>query len=291
MATPEARPPSLFKTLVASTVGGWGYGALAALLSHPLDTVKTRQQVLQSVQSPSSSSRSLLHGLYRGIVPAVSASVLFRAVPFTAFEAVKGFLTTPASVSKQVAQERRAGTDTRTQESSWNWNDHSVLVAAFGGAAGGLARASLEFPFEAAKVRAQTETANARGIKDFMRGFTVTAVRNVTVIAGFWTFMELSKDLREQVAPRSDWPRSNAFLAGGGCSVAAWALIYPFDVIKSNVQAQRSTGLHSRSAELRGWQLCVSQSVCLSVCVRERGVCGCCLIWTWCAVFVRPRPP
>ena len=252
--------PSLMKTLVASTIGGWGYGVLAAILSHPLDTVKTRQQVLGSFQQrttlsagPTSTPPLLpsLKGLYRGILPAVSASILFRAVPFTAFETVKGFLLTPHEFEQLAAHEENTADAVDCKPTAvmvgWSWNDHPVLVSALGGAVGGLARASLEFPFETAKVRAQTGAASARGIRDFMRGFAITAVRNVTVISAFWTFMELSRDLRERVAPQAEWPRSNAFVAGGGCSVAAWAIIYPFDVIKSNVQAQQSISTRTTS--------------------------------------------
>ena len=228
---------SLLKTLVASTVGGWGYGALAALLSHPLDTIKTRKQVVSPRQSQ---KLSTLSGLYRGIIPAAAASVLFRAVPFTTFEAVTALLRGSGS-GGDTSKYRPHST------AGWDWNKHPIATAACGGAAGGLARAVLEFPFEAAKVRAQASI-KVHSVWDLLRGFEVTALRNMTVIACFWSFMETSKDLRNAMVPVDEFPRLNAFVAGGGCSAAAWAVIYPFDVIKSNVQAQESTPSRIASA-------------------------------------------
>lgn len=219
---------SLVQILVSSTIGGWGYGFLAAVLSHPLDTIKTRQQILTISNNnffaslseninDTARSRRLWTSLYDGVAPAVSASVLFRAVPFTTYEAVVAYLSEDTNIC------------------SWDWNEHKIARAACGGAAGGLARASLEFPFEAYKVKAQAG-ATVSNVKDIWSGFAITVIRNMGVIALFWAFMESSKETREYLAPVAKYPRGNAFIAGGGCSVAAWSLVYPFDVIKSHVQ-------------------------------------------------------
>jgi len=215
---------SLTRTLISSTVGGWGYGALAAVLSHPLDTIKTRKQVLPRGVGLSGLSTTALKSLYRGLLPAASASILFRAVPFTLFESVTAWLKAPNP-------QGNAGFD---------WTKHTTLASAIGGAAGGLGRAMLEFPFETLKVKAQVDI-KPTNWRDIVRGFGVTAARNMAVIACFWSFMDLSKDLREQIAPVAEYRRLNAFIAGGGCSVAAWAVIFPFDVVKSNAQASISS--------------------------------------------------
>ena len=95
-STSATHKPRLLETLVASTIGGSGYGALAALLSHPIDTIKTRRQVhpLNSGGTTATNANEItaagsrIRDLYRGIAPAAAASVLFRAVPFTAYETV-----------------------------------------------------------------------------------------------------------------------------------------------------------------------------------------------------------
>ena len=113
---------TLWREIIDSTAGGFAYGATAvfqtlffvamsisrwvssqAVLSHPLDTIKTRQQVLdihvKGIVSPSWSPQAmpgmaghssgavlrttLTQGfaeLYRGFLPALTGSVLFRTV-------------------------------------------------------------------------------------------------------------------------------------------------------------------------------------------------------------------
>jgi hypothetical protein len=57
-------------------------------------------------------------------------------------------------------------------------------------------------------------------------------VRNAWVIGFYWVLYEASKPARSSLPPVL-----NNFVAGGVCSVGAWALTYPLDTAKLRIQA------------------------------------------------------
>lgn len=201
------------KELLDSTVSGAAYGLTAVLVSHPWDTIKTKQQteprfqhqpllrVLRSVRPAE---------LYRGFGAAAAGSVAFRALPFIAY----GYSSAELHRYAPTYCDR-----------------HPVLMAGVAGSTGGLARSLVECPLEVAKVRRQVGV--AWRWRAMYRGLAVTAVRNGSVIGLFWSFVVASEGLRDRVTTSTTL---RSFLAGGGCSTAAWLVVYPIDVLKSRVQ-------------------------------------------------------
>ena len=108
------------------------------------------------------------------------------------------------------------------------------MAHAVGGAFGGLSRSLLECPLEVYKVRLQARKQRQLLFRSPYRGIGLTVVRNTSVIALFWFFVATSREVREAVTSS---PAQSAFLAGGGCSTLAWLIVYPVDVLKSQVQA------------------------------------------------------
>lgn len=226
-STPDVPP------LVRGIVGGAAYGLVAAAISHPFDTIKTRRQI--DLRLAQTGSRQLLHslaGLYRGVGPATAASVLFRTVPFIGYEATRNALR-----ARKLLED-------------------APLVAAFvSGVAGGVMRGCLETPAELIKTRLQVQS--SWRLSQLLRGLSSTCLRNGCVIGLYWVFFEASKPAREACLP----PILSNFAAGGGCSVLAWAAIYPLDTAKSCIQAQdgRAPGVVTqlariyRSAGISGW--------------------------------------
>ena len=188
-------------SLIQGSAGGIAYAITATTLSHPFDTIKTRQQVSGALQ---------LSNLYHGFSPALFGSVVFRTVPFIAYNVT---------------------TDYIRPRSKW-LRDRPVALAATGGFAGGMARSLLECPCEYAKTRLQVSQKWALG--QLYTGLGVTTARNAAVISLFWAFVESSKPWCERIAPGRN---TRAFVSGGMCSAAAWCVVFPLDVIKSRMQS------------------------------------------------------
>ena len=238
-ATPSSAPPPpppsplLSSPYVRGLLGGVAYGVVAAAISHPFDTLKTGVQTGAGSRA-SATLFGRVAGLYRGVGPATAASILFRSVPFMGYEATRSALH-----SRQLLEAQ-------------------PLCAAFlGGVVGGVMRGFLETPAELIKTRMQVgATWNGRLL---LRGLSSTCLRNGAVIGLFWVLFEASKSTREALLP----PLISSFAAGGGCSVLAWAAIFPLDTAKSRIQAAAAdakTGgvvaqlaMIYRSQGVRGW--------------------------------------
>jgi len=191
-----------------SLAGGVAYGLVVAAISHPFDTLKCQQQVGKRHAGLAQPQRlSAVAGLYRGVGPATAATVVLRTVPFIGYETVGAAL-----------RERHI-------------LDGSPLVVAFvAGMAGGVMRGCLETPSELVKTRLQL--GEPWRSAQLLRGLQSTCLRTGCVIGTYWALFEATRAWRAALPPLlSD------FAAGGLCSVAAWALFYPLDTIKSLIQA------------------------------------------------------
>mmetsp|Transcript_59072 Transcript_59072/g.135463 ORF Transcript_59072/g.135463 Transcript_59072/m.135463 type:complete len:173 (-) Transcript_59072:104-622(-) len=104
------------------------------------------------------------------------------------------------------------------------------------GAAGGLMRGCLETPAELIKTRQQLGR-SWRGAS-LLHGLGSTCLRTASVVGFYWALFEASSGLRAPLTPAL----SN-FVAGGICSIIAWALIFPMDTAKSCIQAGSSCGI------------------------------------------------
>jgi hypothetical protein len=87
------------------------------------------------------------------------------------------------------------------------------------------------------------------------RGLPITAVRDFPSHGVYFALYELCQSL--QVAERGQETPLSTFVAGGVAGIVSWWSVYPFDVIKSRIQASKGARI--------GWM-----SVAAS-CVREEG--------------------
>ena len=139
-------------SLLKGSLGGAAYATTATLLSHPFDTIKTRQQV---------GGAATLTRLYHGFTPALAGSIAFRTVPFIAYNATTNHVR---------------------PRSEW-LASHPVALAALGGFMGGAARSLLECPCEYVKTRRQI--GRQWSVRKAYTGLSVTLARNSAVIALF----------------------------------------------------------------------------------------------------------
>lgn len=168
----------LVEETLRGLVGGAAYGLTVVAVSHPFDTVKTRQQVLPGYAQLGvgpAFARTVREGgwraLYKGFTSSMTGSVLFRSVPFVLYSGTTSYLS-----------RRHEGL-----------RSSPVILAALGGAAGGLGRAVLETPFELAKTRRMTDQGWSLSPSALSTGLAITALRNTAVISLFWVLVELSK--------------------------------------------------------------------------------------------------
>ena len=208
--TPSPSPSDFdVAAVLRGLLGGAAYGLVAAGISHPFDTVKTRLQSGATGVAGKGVVGQFL-SLYKGVGPATAASILFRTVPFIGYEATQSALRSRKLLAEQ-----------------------PLLAAFLGGAVGGAMRGCLETPAELLKTRLQTSGSwSLSSASLLLRGFYSTCLRNACVIGLFWVAFEATREVRS-VLP----PLAASFVGGGGCSVLAWAAIYPLDTAKSVIQA------------------------------------------------------
>ena len=205
--------------MIDAIISGGSYGFIATLLSHPFDTIKTRQQVHAGyvnksfIQAAMQSLRSEgIFGLYRGFLPTLIAALPVRSTPFIAY----------TFTSKHLEQYHPVF-----------FSEHPNFVSVLAGASGGLLRTVLECPAEVFKVRRQLDL-GAPAIYSLSAsyiGMSITAMRNMGLVACFWVFYNQAN----RSIP-SSYPIAKTFFIGAGASVMAWLVMYPLDVIKSLAQ-------------------------------------------------------
>jgi solute carrier family 25 carnitine/acylcarnitine transporter 20/29 len=211
-------------------------GAIAGMASvaagHPADTVKAKLQLDAANQYRNATEcfrRTLtqpggLRALYRGVAPPVCAVAGVNALVFflysNASQVLRRVSNTPPDRDLPLA--------------------HVFLAGAFTGAVQALAISPLEY----AKVHAQLHgtrpfrflfnTVRAYGLAAVWRGTAVTVAREITYGPYFFVY-ELIR--RSSFAASAQSEATTSFVAGGTAGVAGWLLAYPFDVIKSRIQA------------------------------------------------------
>ena len=73
-----------------------------------------------------------------------------------------------------------------------------------------------------------------------MRGFCVTALREVPAIASYFVSFEFFCDTFSE--RREELSVSELLFAGGAAGCVSWLVTYPLDVIKTRFQADDTTG-------------------------------------------------
>jgi solute carrier family 25 carnitine/acylcarnitine transporter 20/29 len=210
-------------------------GAVAGMVSivagHPADTVKAKLQLddVHRYRSATHCAREILahdggvRALFRGVVPPVSTIAWNNAIIFFLYSHSSNVL--------------RRVTGTAAER---DLPMASVFLAA---SFTGVLQAYAVSPFEYAKIQAQLhgsrpfrfllESVRAHGVASVWRGSGVFALRDISYGPYFVTYelvrrSSLSSHTSESVS---------SFVAGGAAGVVGWSLAYPFDCIKSRMQA------------------------------------------------------
>ncbi|XP_061359574.1 mitochondrial arginine transporter BAC2-like [Gastrolobium bilobum] len=237
-------PEFLASTSGREFVAG-GFGGIAGVISgYPLDTLRIRQQ-----SSNAGSAFSILRhmvsregpaSLYRGMCLPLVSVTFQNALVFQTYAVLS-----------------------RAFDSSVSAKDPpSYKSVALGGVGTGALQSLLLSPVELVKIRLQLQNTGKltepqkgpasvvksiwkkEGLRGVYRGLGITMMRDIPSHGFyFWTY----EYMREQFHPgcrKSGQESLNTMLiAGGLAGVASWICCYPFDVIKTRLQAQTLSSL------------------------------------------------
>ncbi|CAE8584241.1 unnamed protein product [Polarella glacialis] len=200
------------------------YGATNAIVGHPMDTVKAKMQAQAGFMGADAGMLGVIRkvwrtegflGFFRGVVPPLMGSSVYRSLQFAVFEAVY----------------------TRQTELGWD----KALVPGTGGLAfstvlagvcGSSCRAVIESPIEYAKVKRQT--GQTWHVGEAYQGFFMQLPRTV----GMMTCIFCGVDTVRR------WTNGEAlkhpvyqFCTWGGISMVSFWVIWPLETLKNQVQA------------------------------------------------------
>lgn len=221
----------LFRGLACGLV----YGCVSPLIGHPLDTVKTVMQAGGNSSAGAVATARTMYAaggaraFYRGILPPLVGSSIFRSVQFSAYGAAYG---------------AQAGTAGESVIPGTGGLQARVLTA---GLIASFCRSLIETPLEFIKVRQQMAKAVTGGggvsgamshplveVRRLFTGFSVSFVRTWGLMGLFFVFVDhLERHHSELLAT----PGLGPFVKGGVCATAAWIVVWPFELVKNQVQA------------------------------------------------------
>ena len=217
---------------------GLAFGFVGTSLGHPADTVKTKMQA-----DPQFSGRSAVFvfrttvqregfmGLYRGFLPPLIGGSCFMSAVFGSYSA------TFASFEGTVLMDPVFFGTVRP----------AVVLASVAAAA---SRSVIETPFELVKTRMQLGHAAASsvlpggGVFQHYRGLRVTMFRNVLLLGTMFSCLDAGARFAPGIAGA---PLLGPFFAGAVCNTLGWAVAWPFELLKSQVQGDTTGVLHRRS--------------------------------------------
>lgn len=201
------------------------YGATNALVGHPMDTVKAKMQAQTGfMKGQDVTMMGVIRriwrtegpvGFFRGVVPPLLGSSVYRSAQFAVFEAVY-----TKTKEMDLDQHKIPGTG------GLAW------ATLFSGICGASARSVIESPIEYAKVKRQTGQVWHFG--EMYQGFFMQLPRTV----GMMTFIFCGVDsVRRWTDGEALKKPQYQFLTWGGISVMGFWVIWPLETLKNQVQA------------------------------------------------------
>ena len=248
------------------------FGAASPLVGHPIDSVKTRMQSDARYAATSALQTALgvlraegLRGLYRGLLPPLLGSSVFRSTQFGVFGAAMGATRDSPLLSRELPG--CAGLQARVVAAATlataaralieaplemvkvrRQLDRSVLGAGLAGAAGaGAAGAG------AAGGGVATAAAAARELAARLYGngsLQLTALRLWVALTGFFVLVDHVDRHHPEL---TKLPVVGPFVKGSVCATLPWIAAWPLEVLKTEAQAgnvppERAGSLRARLA-------------------------------------------
>lgn len=220
MSHNEKRTTWIKEGLISQGVGII-YGVTVVASAHPFDTIKTKMQAVKGFENRGMFKTAVeiikvdgIRGLYRGCIPPLWGSGVYRSVQFSAFEAT------------YTALDNDFG---RTQIPLTKGTEYRVVLA---GAMSGTVRSLIETPLEYAKT--QRQIGKSWELKRTYTGMKITWMRASVLMSFYFIYLD---SFRRNF---DEFFRSNVFgpfIASGVASTAAWWMCWPLELVKCQIQA------------------------------------------------------
>ncbi|XP_064605470.1 mitochondrial substrate carrier family protein S-like [Liolophura sinensis] len=199
---------------------GFLYGITNVVVGHPFDTIKTKMQAQAGFEKTSMFQSFVktvrtqgVIGLYRGCVPPLWGSGIYRSTQFAVFEGVYTYLDKPGWRGEIPGT---AGLQVR-------------VIA--GGLVASTARAIIETPLDYCKVKGQTQ--QKWQLRALYTGFGVTWCRTVGLMTTYFVLLDSG---RRHFPEHFKRPLLGPFLTSGIAATLAWWIVWPLEYMKCQVQ-------------------------------------------------------
>ena len=196
------------------------YGTTSVCVGHPFDTVKTKMQAQSGFETQNmfrTFSKTVheqgIRGLYRGCLPPLFGSGIYRSVQFAVFEGAYTYMDVPFA---RYELPFTGGIQLR------------VLASGF---IASTARAIIETPLEYAKVRRQVQ--QSWKLRDVYTGFGVTWMRTIGLMCTYFIIIDSTRRHFPEVFNSHV---IGPFLVSGFAATFGWWVVWPFEYMKSQVQ-------------------------------------------------------
>ncbi|XP_057317134.1 mitochondrial substrate carrier family protein S-like isoform X2 [Hydractinia symbiolongicarpus] len=196
------------------------YGTTNVLAGHPFDTIKTKMQAQVGFENQGmlkSFAKTVrgegIRGLYRGCVPPLWGSGIYRSTQFAVFESVYTYCNNYGQTQIPLT----GGLQIR------------VVI---GGLAASTARAIIETPLEVAKIKRQT--CQTWYFRELYKGFSVTWCRTIGLMT---TYFILIDTMRRHLSEYFKRPLLGPFLISGVAATTAWWIVWPLENMKTQIQS------------------------------------------------------
>jgi len=230
-------------------IAGGVAGSASVIVGHPFDTLKVRMQT----SAVGNSTKIVWNGLFRGILPPLSTTILVNAIVFSSYGMSSRFYDDYYYST--------GSTTTTTTTTTSDWKKSMIC-----GSIAGAVQSVVICPMEHVKCRLQIASAASNssllgvvdqivashGIRGLYRGMTVTAWREIPAFGLYFSSYDYVK---EQLISMSSSPQNNnnsnnnntnnwaSAGAGGFAGCLTWCVVYPLDVLKTRIQ---TSSLHQK---------------------------------------------
>ena len=227
----ENNNKSLNKRLVNDFIAGSISGCASIISGHPIDTIKVRYQTSVQYKNIMDCVKCILRNeglfsLFRGIIPPLITSSVLGASVFATYGYSLNIL--------------------RQYKSNIEYKD--IFLS---GLISGIPAAIILCPTELIKIRQQISSKNRLSVLDCVRlsiqqsgtlgifkGFWSTFYREVPAFGVYFVSYEFMKINFKKYTNINDF--SLSIICGAFAGILSWCVIYPIDVIKTNIQVSTS---------------------------------------------------
>eukprot|EP00455_Lapot_gusevi_P019860 TRINITY_DN2113_c0_g1_i2.p1 TRINITY_DN2113_c0_g1~~TRINITY_DN2113_c0_g1_i2.p1 ORF type:complete len:289 (+),score=49.64 TRINITY_DN2113_c0_g1_i2:69-935(+) len=227
-------------------ISGSAAGIAALFVVYPLDTLRTRLQTSGRFSGPLDCAKKTLleegaRGFYKGLMSPLFGQILYKSIIFgtlgSTTRLIHGDPSRPIPLHKFFVCASLAGGACCFVSTPIELVRSRLQVQ--------YAEHITQGPRYSGVYQCVRDTFRAQGVRGIWKGLYITLCRDVPGV-GIWCTTH--EALRRRFLTQPDTPAWKKIGCGGMAGMAFWLSVFPLDVIKSNIQAQR----HDQVSQVSG---------------------------------------